>query len=129
MHCETYRQVVYSILHWQAALARLEPRLSCNKAIVAIARKLLVAVWHVLTEGCADRHADPERVARKLLQHAYRLGRIRHPAGQTPAQYVRQHLDRLQLDSDLTAIRWGQRRIIPLPTSALPEVRDLPPAT
>jgi len=40
-----------------------------------------------------------------------------------------QRLDRLQLGSDLTAIRWGQRRIIPLPTSALPEVRDLPPAT
>ena len=61
--------------HWQAELARLEPRLGRNKAIVAIARKLLVAVWHVLTQGCADRHAEPERVARKLLQHAYRLGR------------------------------------------------------
>jgi len=48
---------------------------------------------------------------------------IQHPVSSI------QHLDRLQLDSDLTAIRWGQRRIIPLPTSALPEVRDLPPAT
>jgi len=59
----------------------------------------------------------------------YRLGRTRRPAGQTPAQYVRQRLDRLQLGSDLTVIRWGQRRIIPLPTSALPEVRELLPAT
>ena len=50
--------------HWQAELARLEPRLGKNKSIVAIARKLLVAVWHVLTAGCADRFADPEIVAR-----------------------------------------------------------------
>jgi transposase len=45
-----------------------------NKAIVAIARKLLVAVWHVLIENCADRFADAEFVARKLLKHAYRPG-------------------------------------------------------
>ena len=69
--------------HWRAELARLEPRLGKNKAIVAIARKLLVAVWHVLTKGCADRFADPEQVARKLLQHAYRLGRNHRPEGQT----------------------------------------------
>ena len=72
--------------HWQAELARLEPRLGRNKAIVAIARKLLVAVWHVLTEGVADRHAAPERVARKLLQHAYRLGRTRRPDRQSLAR-------------------------------------------
>jgi transposase len=50
--------------HWKAELARLEPRLGRNKAIVTIARKLLVAVWHVLTKGCADRFADPDLVAR-----------------------------------------------------------------
>jgi transposase len=55
--------------HWKAELARLEPRLGHNKAIVAIARKLLVAVWHVLTKGCADRCADPDLIARKLLRY------------------------------------------------------------
>lgn len=104
--------------HWQQELARLEPRLGKNKAIVAIARKLLVAVWHVLTEGCADRFADAEFVARKLLQHAYRLGRAHRPRGQTPAQYVRQQLDRLGLGQDLTVIRLGYRTIS-LPPSRL----------
>jgi transposase len=33
-------------LHWKAELARLEPRQGCKKAIVAIARKLLVFVWY-----------------------------------------------------------------------------------
>ncbi len=61
--------------HWKAELARLEPRIGHNKAIVAIARKLLVAVWHVLSEAVADRWAEPESVARKLLQYTDRLGR------------------------------------------------------
>jgi len=107
-------------VHWREELARLEPRLGKNKAIVAIARKLLVTVWHVLTEGCADRFADPEQVARKLLRHAHQLGREHRPEGQTPAQYVREQLDRLGQGADLTTIRWGSRTI-PLPPSRLSE--------
>ena len=74
--------------HWQAELARLEPRLGKNKTIVAVARKLLVAVWHVLTEECADRFANPELVARKFLAHTERLGKANRPAGQTRAEYI-----------------------------------------
>jgi hypothetical protein len=40
---------------WKAELARLEPRLGRNKAMVAIARKLLVVVWHVLSRQEADK--------------------------------------------------------------------------
>jgi len=104
--------------HWQAELARLEPRLGKNKAIVAIARKLLVAVWHVLTDGCADRFAEPQIIARKLMQHAYRLGAENRSDGQSTAEYVREQLDRLGLGADLTAIQWG-RRTIPLPPTTL----------
>lgn len=104
--------------HWQAELARLEPRLGKNKAIVAIARKLLVTVWHVLTESCADRFADVDQVARKLLRHAHHLGRENRPKGQTPAQYVRQQLDRLGQGAELEAISLGSRSI-PLPPSRL----------
>jgi len=114
--------------HWKAELARLEPRIGHNKAIVAIARKLLVAVWHaprvlvagVLTEGCADRFAAPDGVARTLLKHAYRLGRANRPDDQTAAEYVRQQLDRLGLGADLTAIQQGSK------TFALPPSRLTP---
>ncbi len=102
-------------LHWKAELARLEPRLGYNKAIVAIARKLLVAVWHVLSEAVADRFAEPEYIARKLLQYAYRLGRDNRPADQSPAEYVRQQLDRLGVGADLTTVGWGQTKTVPLP--------------
>lgn len=105
--------------HWQAELARLEGRLGRNKAIVAIARKLLVAVWHVLTRQEADRFADPARVARKMMTQAYALGRANRPAGQSVGQYVRQQLDRLKLGAELQHIAHGQRAI-PLPPSTLP---------
>lgn len=105
--------------HWRAELARLEPRLGKNKAIVAIARKLLVAVWHILSKDCPDRFADPERVARKLLEYANRLGPARRPEGQTAVEYVRHHLDRLGLGAQLASIPLGKTRRIALPSSQL----------
>ena len=107
--------------HWQAELARLEPRLGRNKAIVAIARKLLVAIWHVLTFQVADKHADPVRVARKLMQVTYKLGQANRPSRQSSAAYVRSQLDRLQLGHDLSHIPWGTiKKPIPLPPSSQP---------
>lgn len=106
--------------HWQAQLARLEPRLGHNKAIVAIARKLLVAVWHVLSQDVADRFAQPQLVARKLAQYTYRLGQAHRPVDQSVAQAVRTHLDRLGLGAELSAFSWGPNRSIPLPPSTLP---------
>jgi transposase len=104
--------------HWQAQLQRLEPRLGRNKAIVAIARKLLVAVWHVLTHACADRFAQPQSVARRMATYAYTLGRANRAAGQTVGTFVRAQLDRLDMGADLDAIPWGQRTI-PMPPSCL----------
>lgn len=107
--------------HWQAELARLEPRLGRNKAIVAIARKLLITVWHVLTYQVADKHAEPLRVARKLMDTVYRFGKDNRPTGQSTAAYVRSQLDRLNLAHDLRAIPWGnKKKPIPLPPSSQP---------
>jgi transposase len=104
--------------HWKAELARLEPRLGRNKAIVAIARKLLVSVWYVLTEETAERFADPAQVARFFLQYTYRLGRAYRPADPSPAAFVRRQLDRLGIGADLTCTYHGKRRV-PLPPSSL----------
>jgi transposase len=104
---------------WQAELARLEPRLGRNKTIVAIARKLLVVVWHVLTDGETDRFADPELVARKLLAHAERLGKRGRPAGQTAGAYVRTQLDQLGLGAELTHIPRGRKQRVRMPPAAV----------
>jgi len=108
--------------HWQAELTRLQPRLGRNKAIVAIARKLLVAVWHVLTQQRADRFADPARVARKLLNYTYKVGRVNRRPGQSTAAYVRDQLDRLHLGAGLESIAHGNRTI------SLPPSRQSPTA-
>jgi transposase len=101
--------------HWKAELARLQPRLGRNKAIVAIARKLLVAVWYILAQHKTDRFAQPEAIAQKYLKFAYQLGKENRPAGQSAAQFVRQRLEVLQLGSELTHILWGSKKPIPLP--------------
>jgi hypothetical protein len=89
-----------------------------------------VAVWHVLSKGCADRYADPERVARKLMRHTLRLGKANRPKGQTTAQYVREQLDRLGVGAELTEIPWGsKKKPIPLPPSRLKPAVGQPPAT
>jgi transposase len=114
-----------SHLHWKAELARLEPRLGRNKAVVAIARKLLIAVWFVL-QGKADKFAEPEAVAQKMLKFAYTLGKANRPKGQTAAQFARIRMDVLGVGRELTCIPWGSKKPIPLPPSALKERSDVP---
>jgi transposase len=111
--------------HWKAELARLQPRLGRNKAIVAIARKLLVAAWYILAQHKTDRVAQPEAIAQKLLKFAYQLGKETRPKGQSAAQFVRQCLDALQLGQELTSIAWGSKNPIPLPPSTN-KVSDVP---
>ncbi len=111
--------------HWKAELARLQPRLGRNKAIVAIARKLLVAVWYILVRHKTDRFAQPEAIAQKFLKFAYQLGKENRPQGQSAAQFVRQRLDALQLGQELTRIAWGSKKPIPLPPSTN-KVSDVP---
>jgi len=111
--------------HWKAELARLQPRLGRNKAIVAIARKLLIAVWYILAQYKTDRFAEPQAIAQKLLKFAYQLGKANRPPGQSAAQFVRQRLDALQLGQELTSIAWGSKKPIPLPSSTN-KVSDVP---
>ena len=114
--------------HWKAELARLEPRLGRNKAIVAIARKLLIAVWYVL-QGKTDKYAEPQALAQKMLRFAYTVGKANRPKGQTAAQFARVRMDALGLGSELTRIPWGSKKPIPLPPSALKTERSDVPNT
>lgn len=105
---------------WKAELARLEPHIGHNKAIVAIARKMLVAVWHVLTRQEADRHADVEQVARHLMDRAYTdVGARNLPGGQTAPEFVRAGLDKLKLGKDMQRLKRGKHEYL-LPPSTQP---------
>jgi hypothetical protein len=95
--------------HWKKELERLEPHLGRSRAIVAIARKLLVAVWHVLTKQVADRFADPQSVARSFMDHAAQVRARNLPQGQSARAFTREQLDRLGLGKDLQEIYWGAK--------------------
>ncbi len=121
---EAANVVVGSNPYWKAELARLEPRLGRNRAIVAIARKLLVTVWHVL-QGKTDKHAEPKAVAQKMLRFAYSVGKANR-AGKTAAQFARERLDGLKMGESLSSIPWGAKKPIPLPPSTLKGRSDVP---
>jgi len=91
---------------WQAEFARLSKRMPANQAIVAIARKLLVVVWHVLHDHQPDRHAQADKVAAKFFVWSGRLGQT-YRGCFTPRQFVRWQLMQLGLGDDLTHIRFG----------------------
>jgi hypothetical protein len=64
---------------------------------LAIARKLLVVIWPVLSPQQPDRHADPQAVSRKLMTWISRSGRTTPGKNRSRLLRLRDHLDRLQL--------------------------------
>jgi len=81
-------------VHWAAVFHPLAKRIGKHKAITAIARKLLVTLWHVLTRREADRHADPQAVARALMNWAS-LHHLARSQGLHRLDFARLHSQRL----------------------------------
>jgi transposase len=103
--------------HWQSQFENLERRIGRQKAIVAVARKLLVVVWHVLAACAADRRAEDQAVARSFMAWGAKHGLANHL--QMPrTQFVRQELDRLGIGQSLTVVHYSGRDH-PLPPSQL----------
>jgi len=72
-----------------------------NQAIVVIARKLLVAVWHVLSKEETDIHVSEEDLAYKMLVLAWDLDEnVR--MGLTYKQFAKYALMKLGVENDIT---------------------------
>jgi len=100
--------------HWKAEFQRLKERIGDKKAIVAIARKILVAIWHILTHRQADIHATEDKVAYKLLLYAWQLGTQHRPDPYSAPRLTRFFLTQLDLGHNLEAISpGGVKRLIP----------------
>src|SRR5512137_266509 len=85
-----------------------------NQAIVVIARKLLVAVWHVLTKEETDLHASEEDLAYKMLVLSWDLDEnVR--MGLTYKQFAKYALMKLGVETDITRFvrRNVARRVAP----------------
>jgi transposase len=120
---EAARTAVQTHPYWKRAFAQLAKRIGEHKAVLAIARKLLIVVWHVLIAKSADRRADAEQVAFKLMVWAWKLSDEQR-GGLSSRQFIRAHLLGLGLGAELTHIRRGGTK---RPLATIEEVLALRP--
>jgi transposase len=108
--------------YWKQEFHQLTHRMKSSKAIVAIARRLLVVIWHVMSERVADRKADPNMVAFKLMKWSWQLNDWQR-GGLTTRQFVRYQLMQLKLGEELNHIR----RTYPRSIASVEELLALKP--
>jgi hypothetical protein len=101
--------------YWERRFNELAQRRGRARAIVAIARKLLVVVWHVLTHREADRHADPAAIARSFMRWGAYHG-VAASLGLPRTAFVRRELDRLRIGQSLDTVPFsGRLNRLPMP--------------
>jgi transposase len=109
--------------YWKAQYQRLTKFKHPNVAIVAIARRLLVAAWYILTKREPYRHFDDETIAYKMLIWSQRMDeKALH--GLTRQQFAKYGLLRLGVGQDLTRI---ERKGVPRRIAPTDEVLSLRP--
>jgi len=100
--------------HWRRQYDELCRRMPKQKAVVAVARKLLVVIWHVLSKGEVDRYSSVERIGYRMAIWYWRLPK--HLKREfSRAQFVRWQLMQLNIGHNLTHI--------PLPHTTDPSQR------
>jgi transposase len=92
--------------HWKTRFEHLCHHLSKEKAIVAIARQILVVVWHTWHDREVDQHTDAATIARKMMTWAEQGGKAMHP-DLSATQFVRLQLNRLAIGQDLIELHYG----------------------
>jgi hypothetical protein len=98
---------------WKAQYERLAKTKS-NKAIVAIAHRLLVSVWHILSKREPYQHFDEDAIAYKMLTWSQRMDE-KALKGMTRQQFAKYGLLRLGIDEDIIRIHHNgkPRRLAP----------------
>jgi hypothetical protein len=85
---------------------------------VAIARQMLVVVWHAWHNAEVDQHTDTLAIARKLMTWAEQGGKAMQST-LTATQFVRLQLDRLGIGHELTELHNGSHAYALPPTERL----------
>ena len=89
-----------------------------NQAIVVIARKLLITIWHVLSKEETDIHASEEDLAYKMLLLSWSLKEDTR-RGLTYKQFAKYALMKLGVETDITRF---VRRNVPMRLAPREEV-------
>ena len=82
--------------HWKDIHDRIARRRGSNIATVAVARKLLVTIWHLLSKQTTYHYLRPQTLVTKLQGWAYRIGRSQLPASSSK-EFVHQRLSAIGL--------------------------------
>lgn len=95
--------------HWQQVYRRIKRRRGDGIAVVAVARKLLVVIWHLLTRKTPYYHLQPKTFVTKLQNWAFRIGRHNLPA-ENSFDFVCQQLQTLgmQVLADRLVFKGGK---------------------
>jgi transposase len=93
--------------YWRDVFDRLKVRLGKHKAIVAVARKMLVTIWHLLTHRTRDRHTDTNTIARSLMAWASKH-RLATSTGLKRPQFVWRELDRLGIGQSMDTFTFSR---------------------
>jgi transposase len=94
--------------HWRLVFHSLAKRIGKQKAITAVARKLLVVIWHILTHREVDHHANAEAIARSFMTWASHH-HLAHANAIHRLDFVRQRLARLGLLQQTVSFRANGR--------------------
>jgi hypothetical protein len=70
--------------HWKRVYQNLQHK-SNGKALIAVARQMLMVIWHLLSKAEADRNADPVQIANGYVAFFYDVGARISPANRLSA--------------------------------------------
>jgi transposase len=91
---------------WREKYERLSRRMDKQKAATAIARKLLVIVWHVLTKREVDREANPDKVGTSIMDWGIKH-RLATSLGMKSGEFTGKQLSKLGIQ--LEQVKWCSR--------------------
>jgi hypothetical protein len=113
---EAARSAVRWDAHWHQSHNQLARRRGSNIAVVAVARKLLVTIWYLLTDQSVYHHLQAQTLVTKLQDWAYRLSAAQYPIPSV-REFVTSQLGALGLsrlaDSLIPDKRSGRLRVQP----------------
>ena len=96
----------------QAFYLRLRQKKAHNKAVVAVARKLVVLIWQMLTHGQPYSWAPPLRTHEKIRHIEIMAGKPKHKAGSKQGQPSKGgrsgYLQRCKADHDMARLAQAQ---------------------
>jgi len=94
--------------YWKGEFDRLSQRLVKGKAIVAIARRLLVVLWHVLSKRQSYRHTADEKIAVKMMLWSEKVRKHNRQAAATRL-FVRRRLMTLGVGKNLSRFTYSKK--------------------